>query len=112
MSLAALLALHTGNRALLMIKGKPVERKLSATGTLGVGTTRVYKIGSIMPLEVVYLGYEGTVRVKRSRSEKENLADSGGKSLGEEVLKKDSLAVFEVDMFEKQVIISNQRLTK
>ena len=89
-----------------MIKGKPVGRAQSASGQREYGTTGVYEIGSIMPQEHVYLRYEGTITVERLRMKKENFADLGYASLGEEILKKDIIDILVVDNLTKQVIIS------
>nr|DAN11138.1 MAG TPA: major tail protein [Herelleviridae sp.] len=97
---------HTGNTVLLMIKGKPVGRAQSASGTRSYGTTGVYEIGSIMPQEHVYLRYEGELTLERLRMKKENFAKLGYASLGEDILKKDIIDILIIDNLTKQVIIS------
>lgn len=89
-----------------MIKGKIVGRAQSASGTREYGTEGVYEIGSIMPQEHVYLRYEGTLTIERLRMKKENFAQLGYASLGEEILKKDVIDILVVDNLTKNVIIA------
>ncbi|AAX92399.1 virion structural protein [Staphylococcus phage Twort] len=97
---------HTGNTVMLMIKGKPVGRAQSASGTRSYGTEGVYEIGSIMPQEHVYLKYEGELTVERLRMKKENFAKLGYASLGEEILKKDIIDIVVIDNLTKEVLVS------
>ncbi|AKA61286.1 virion structural protein [Staphylococcus phage Stau2] len=105
-------SVHTGNTVMIMVKGKPVGRAQSAKGQREYGTTGVYEIGNIMPQEHVYLKYAGTITLERLRMKKENFADLGYASLGEEILKKDIIDILVVDNLTKQVIISYHGLTK
>lgn len=99
-------SIHTGNTVYLMIKGKIVGRAQSASGTREYGTEGVYEIGSIMPQEHVYLRYEGTLTIERLRMKKENFAQLGYASLGEEILKKDVIDILVVDNLTNNVIIA------
>lgn len=104
-------SVHSGNTVMLMIKGKPVGRAQSASGTRSYGTEGVYEIGSIMPQEHVYLKYEGELTVERLRMKKENFAKLGYASLGEEILKKDIIDIVVIDNLTNEVIISYHGLT-
>ena len=59
-----------------------------------------------MPQEHVYLRYEGTLTIERLRMKKENFAQLGYASLGEEILKKDVIDILVVDNLTNNVIIA------
>lgn len=97
---------HSGNTVYIMIDGHVVGRAQSASGQRSYNTTGVYEIGTIMPQEHVYLKYEGSINVERLRMKKENFANLGIASLGEDILKRDIFDLVVVDNLTKDVIIS------
>lgn len=79
---------HTGNTALIKIDGVAVGRAQGFSPSTDFGTQGVYEIGTIMPVEHVYLRYEGRISFERFMMRKENLALLGYVGLGEDILKK------------------------
>jgi len=95
---------HSGSTILLMIGNKVVGRAQGIDARRSFGTEPVMEIGSIMPQEHVYNRYEGSVSIERFFVKKDNLAQLGFASLGEEVLRQDVIDIVVVDKATKAVI--------
>lgn len=97
-------SVQSGNTIYLMINGKVVGRAQNIRGERSFGTQPVHEIGSIMPVEHVYLRYEGTFTLERFRMKKENLIQMGLGAMGEEILQRDVIDIHVMDNITKQVI--------
>lgn len=95
---------HTGNTIYLMINNQIIGRAQSIRGERSYGTQGVYEIGSIMPVEHVYLRYEGSFTLERFRMKKESLDQLGLAALGEDILQKDIIDIHVMDNLTKQVV--------
>lgn len=84
---------HTGNTALIKIDGVAVGRAQGFNPSTDYGTQGVYELGTIMPVEHVYLRYEGRISFERFMMRRENLASLGYVGLGEDILKKDIIDI-------------------
>jgi hypothetical protein len=76
----------TGNLIALTINGNKIGRAQNASSEIQYGTTAVYGIGSINPIEHVYTRYEGTLQLEQIMMIDNSFVDSHYAALGSDIL--------------------------
>jgi hypothetical protein len=95
---------HSGHTINIRWGARIIGRMQGVDGERSFGTEGVYEIGSIMPQEHIHNRYEGSLNCERFFLRNSDLAKLGLASLGEEVLKKDTIVIEIVDKYTGKVV--------
>ena len=89
----------------IAIAGNIIGRAQNASSNVEYGTTNVYEIGSIKPVESDYLKYQGTVTLEDMRMRTSDLTELGIAAVGaDEILTKGIIDVIITDKGTGQVV--------
>ena len=93
-------SVDTGNTALLMVNSKDVIGRVQSFSTrVDYGTTNIFEIGTIMPVESAFLKYTGTIDMERIRLKKHSLAHAGLVGIGNDILGTPIFKVSSIDRY-------------
>lgn len=96
----------------ISIAGNIIGRAQDASSTVEFGTTNVYQIGSIAPVESDYLKYQGTVTLEDMRLRSSDLIELGIAAIGaDEILTKGVIDVIITDKGTGNVVAAYRSCT-
>lgn len=95
----------------ISIAGNIIGRAQNASSTVEYGTTNVYEIGSIFPVESDYLRYQGTVTLEDMRLRTSDLIQLGIAAIGDDILTKGIIDIIITDKGTGKVVAAYRRCT-